>query len=134
MKLRSLAVAVLIYACINQQAFAALQAYGWPGNVRELQNCVERAVLLADTDALHPRHFNLSEASSAAPLASSSPWEQIDLSGSMADASRRVLVEVERRKITQALRDAGGNRQKAADALGLGLKTLSAKIDDYRLD
>jgi len=116
------------------QSLAALQAYGWPGNVRELQNCVERAVLLADTDALHPRHFNLSEASSAAPLASSSPWEQIDLSGSMADASRRVLVEVERRKITQALRDAGGNRQKAADALGLGLKTLSAKIDDYRLD
>jgi len=116
------------------QSLAALQAYGWPGNVRELQNCVERAVLLADTDALHPRHFNLSEASSAAPLPSSSPWEQIDLSGSMADASRRVLVEVERRKITQALRDAGGNRQKAADALGLGLKTLSAKIDDYRLD
>ena len=116
------------------QSLAALQAYGWPGNVRELQNCVERAVLLADTDALHPRHFNLSEASSAAPLASSSPWEQIDLSGSMADASRRVLVEVERRKITQALRDAGGNRQKAADALGLALKTLSAKIDDYRLD
>jgi len=116
------------------QSLAALQAYGWPGNVRELQNCVERAVLLADTDALHPRHFNLSEASSAAPLPSSSPWEQIDLSGSMADASRRVLVEVERRKITQALRDAGGNRQKAAEALGFGLKTLSAKIDDYRLD
>jgi len=117
------------------QSLAALQAYGWPGNVRELQNCIERAVLLADTDALHPRHFNLSEASpSAAPLPSSSPWDQIDLSGSMADASRRVLLEVERRKIVQALRDAGGNRQRAADALGLGLKTLLAKIDDYRLD
>ncbi len=36
------------------QSLAALQAYGWPGNVRELQNCIERAVLLADSDALHP--------------------------------------------------------------------------------
>ncbi len=52
----------------------------------------------------------------------------------MADASRRVLIEVERRKIAQALRDSGGNRQKAADALGLGLKALLTKVDDYRLE
>ena len=115
------------------QSLAALQAYGWPGNVRELQNCIERAVLLADSDALHPRHFNLSE--TAPPTApASSPWDEVDLSGTMADASRRVLIEVERRKIAQALRDSSGNRQKAADALGLGLKALLTKIDDYRLE
>ena len=117
------------------QSLAALQAYGWPGNVRELQNCIERAVLLADSDALHPRHFNLSEtATSPTAPAASSPWDEVDLSGTMADASRRVLIEVERRKIAQALRDSGGNRQKAADALGLGLKALLTKIDDYRLE
>jgi DNA-binding NtrC family response regulator len=119
------------------QSLAALQNYAWPGNVRELQNCIERAVLLADTDALHPRHFNLSGSSPPAAAngpSGSSPWDQIDLSGTMADASRRVVAEVERRKIVQALREAGGNRQKAADALGLGLKAIAAKIDDYRLE
>ena len=91
----------------------ALQAYGWPGNVRELQNCIERAVLLADSDALHPRHFNLSEAATS-PLApaAASPWEEVDLSGTMADASRRVLIEVERRKIAQALRDSGATARR----------------------
>ena len=38
----------------------ALQAYRWPGNVRELQNCIERAVILADGDTIQPRHLNLS--------------------------------------------------------------------------
>ena len=42
-----------------------LQTYRWPGNVRELQNCIERAVILADGDTLLPRHLNLSF---AAPL------------------------------------------------------------------
>ena len=47
-----------------------LQAYRWPGNVRELQNCIERAVILADGETLLPRHLNLSF---AAPLTDENP-------------------------------------------------------------
>ena len=93
-------------------AVERLQAYSWPGNVRELQNCIERAVILTEGDTIHARHLNLTfhEARAAPAPRSDSPWSQIDLSGSMAEASRRVIVaEVERRKIEQALKEASGN-------------------------
>ena len=45
---------------LSPAALEQLQAYRWPGNVRELQNCIERAVILADGDTILPRHLNLS--------------------------------------------------------------------------
>jgi DNA-binding NtrC family response regulator len=112
-------------------AIDELQAYPWPGNVRELQNCIERSVILTEGDSIHPRHLNLSfrQASPAAPAAS--PWEQIDLTGTLSDALRRVTEEVERRKITQAMQDAGGNKAHVADSLQLTYKTLLQKLKSY---
>ena len=45
---------------LSPAALEQLQTYPWPGNVRELQNCIERAVILADGDTIQPRHLNLS--------------------------------------------------------------------------
>src|SRR5262249_57361583 len=45
---------------LSDAAREVLATYAWPGNVRELQNCIERAVILADGDAILPRHLNLS--------------------------------------------------------------------------
>ncbi len=61
------------------------------------------------------------------------PWSAIDLSGSMADASRRVLADVERRKIVQALKEASGNPGLAAEILQVSFKTLQAKLKDYQI-
>ena len=47
-------------------AIDELQAYPWPGNVRELQNCIERAVILTEGDAIHARHLSLSFRQAAA--------------------------------------------------------------------
>jgi DNA-binding NtrC family response regulator len=117
---------------LSPAAFDELRAYNWPGNVRELQNCIERAVILCDGEAIHPRHLNLSfrppAQSGAAPQ---SPWEQIDLSGTLAEALQRTTQEVERRKIEEALREAGGNRQRALDLLQISGKTLLAKMKEY---
>ena len=112
-------------------ALDELEAYGWPGNVRELQNCIERAVILSDGDTIHPRHLNLSfrQPVSVQPVAS--PWEGIDLSGTMMDAVRRVTAEVERRKVEQALRDTAGNKQRAAEILQISYKTLLQKLKEY---
>jgi DNA-binding NtrC family response regulator len=112
-------------------AIDELRSYQWPGNVRELQNCIERAVILTEGDAIHARHLNLSfrQASPAAPAAS--PWEQIDLSGTLPDALRRVTEEVERRKIAQALQDANGNKAQVADALHITYKVLLQKMKTY---
>jgi DNA-binding NtrC family response regulator len=116
---------------LSPGAIDELRAYQWPGNVRELQNCIERAVILTEGDAIHARHLNLSfrQAATAAPVVS--PWEQIDLSGTMTDALRRVTEEVERRKIAKALQDASGNKAHAADALHIAYKVLLQKMKIY---
>jgi DNA-binding NtrC family response regulator len=130
---------------LSDAAIEELRNYAWPGNVRELQNCIERAVILTEGDTIQPRHLSLSfrqpgpslPAVPAAPGAvstppsaaqPSSPWDQIDLSGTMSEVLRRVAVEVERRKIEQALKDARGNRMAAADALQVGFKALGTRM------
>ena len=57
--------------------------------------------------------------------------EQIDLSGPMQDATRRIVAEVEKRKIEMALRDAGGNKGRAADQLALTYKMFVSKMREY---
>jgi DNA-binding NtrC family response regulator len=115
-------------------ALDALLRYRWPGNVRELQNCIERAVILADGDTIHPRHLNLSFHEAAGEDNAADPWTALDLSGSLADATRRVLTEVERRKILAALSEAGGQKPRAADQLGVSYKTLLQKMKDLRIE
>ena len=97
---------------LSPTALDDLTAYSWPGNVRELQNCIERAVILADGDAIHQRHLNLSFRNAPTGQVQTDPWDQIDLSGTMTDAIRRVSGEVERRKIETALQEYG--RQQGA--------------------
>ena len=62
------------------------------------------------------------------------PWDTIDLSGSLADASRRVLAEVEQRKILQALRKAGSNTGRAADTLQISHRALIVKVQEYGIE
>ena len=109
---------------LSPAALDDLRVYPWPGNVRELQN-------LCDGDTIHPRDLNLSFRPATAEPAPSTPWDQIDLSGAMADAVRRVSAEVERRKVEQAIKEAGGDRQRAAAALRIGYKTLVQKAKEY---
>jgi DNA-binding NtrC family response regulator len=118
-------------------AIEELRVYGWPGNVRELQNCIERAVILTEGDTIHGRHLNLSFRQGGAALVPDSPpnpWAQIDLSGSLGDASRRVLAEVERRKIAHAMKEAGGHTLRAAELLQVSSKVLAAKLREHGLD
>ena len=112
-----------------------LLGYSWRGNVRELQNCIERAVILTEGDTIHSRHLNLAQHDSHAPSAVEDvdPWSHIDLSGSLADVSRRVVADVERRKIVQALREASGNPGLAAEILQVSFRTLQAKLKDYQI-
>jgi DNA-binding NtrC family response regulator len=116
---------------LSPAALEELRAYPWPGNVRELQNCIERAVILCDGDTIQPRHLNLSFRQPAAPPTPPSPWEQIDLSGTMGEALRRVGAEVDRRKLEQALKAAGGDKQRASSALQISYKALLQKQKEF---
>ena len=116
---------------LSASALDELNTYSWPGNVRELQNCIERAVILCDGDTIQPRHLNLSFRQPVTATPASSPWEEIDLSGTMTEALRRVTSEVERRKLDRALSEAAGNKQRAAEALQISYKTMLQKLRDY---
>jgi DNA-binding NtrC family response regulator len=120
---------------LSPAALEELRAYAWPGNVRELQNCIERAVILCDGDTVQPRHLNLSfrPVVGAPPPVPASPWEQIDLTGTMLEAVRRVTAEVERRKVAQALKEAAGNKHRAASALQISFKTLVQKMREFSI-
>ena len=58
----------------------------------------------------------------------------IDLDGTLSEAMARVAAEVERRKIIRAIRDAGGDRARAADMLQVGYKALHSKMKDLGID
>ena len=115
-------------------AIQELCTYPWPGNVRELQNCIERAVILTEGDMIHGRHLNLSFRRDTTAQAPESPWSQIDLSGTLAAVSKRVVSEAERRKIEQTLKDTGGSRSRTAEILQVSYKQLLGKIKEYGLD
>ncbi len=118
---------------LSSSAAAALAGHAWPGNVRELQNCIERAVILAEGDTVHPQHLHLGADTSRAPAPPPDPWDAIDLSGPLPEVSRRVLMEVERRKIQQALDEARWDQGKAAAALQIPSRLLLARIRDFKL-
>jgi len=115
----------------------AMKDYPWPGNVRELQNCVERAVILSEGDTIRASQLSLTfrAAPSAAGAAEEpNPWGAIDLSGSLAEATKRIVADVERRKIEQALKEADGNRLRAAELLQISQKAFLSKLKEHGLE
>jgi DNA-binding NtrC family response regulator len=119
---------------LSPAALEQLQTYRWPGNVRELQNCIERAVILAEGDTVHPRHLNLSFAAPVQAEVPVSPWSQIDLSGSLAEVTRRVTREAEKMKIVDVLEESGGSKGRAAELLQISYKMLLSKLKDLGIE
>jgi transcriptional regulator with GAF, ATPase, and Fis domain len=120
---------------LSPAALEQLVSYRWPGNVRELQNCIERSVILAEGDAIQPRHLNLSFQNAPAEAAQvADPWADFDLSGSLIDVTRRGAAQVERLKLRQALREAEDNKGRAAEMLQITYKALLSKLKEHRLD
>ena len=102
--------------------------------LRRFRHPVPARVHVADGDTIRPRHLNLSFREAVAPAAQPPQADTLDLSGTLADATRRVVAEVERRKILLALDEAGGQKPRAADLLQVSYKTLLQKIKDYGLE
>ncbi len=119
---------------LSPAALDALHAYRWPGNVRELQNCIERAVILADGDAILPRHLNLSFIDTSPVEEPPNPWSQVDLSGTLSDVTKRAVAEVEKLKIRDVMREAEGNKGRAAEVLQISYKNLLAKLKEHAIE
>jgi len=119
---------------LSPEALEQMQAYAWPGNVRELQNCIERTVILTQGDTIHPRHLNLTApAAPASRTDDRNVWDEIDMSGTLGEVTRRMVTQIEARKIARTLKDHDGDRARSAAALQISHKLLVEKLKEYGL-
>jgi transcriptional regulator with PAS, ATPase and Fis domain len=112
---------------LSAEALEVIRRYHWPGNVRELENVIERACILADGNMLQAHDLGLLFRHEPENLA------ELNLDGSLAEATERAVAFTEKRKIRAALRACDGNKTRAAELLEISYKTLLNKLKDYDL-
>jgi Nif-specific regulatory protein len=107
---------------ISTPAIDLLMQYHWPGNVRELQNCMERAVLICDGDAI--KSFHLPPTLQTAESASTK--NPLSFAAAVENFERELIIE--------ALKHTGGNQSNAAKYLDSSLRIINYKIHKYGID
>ncbi len=108
---------------VDQEAMYLLERYPWPGNIRELRNVIERATILADSEFIEPRHLPptlITRGEASLPTLTITPGTTVD--------------EVERRLILLTLDHTRNNKTRAAEILGISLKTLHNKLNRMKDD
>ena len=106
-----------------------LGSYAWPGNVRQLRNVIESMVVVDCDEILDVDDLPLE----LEPDSPATPIAQGDAPVGIAALVGRPLEEVEKIFIAETLKLTGGNREQAADLLGIGERTLYRKIKEYHL-
>lgn len=108
---------------ITKEALSMLKAYSWPGNVRELENMIERATLITNSSYIRPEdlffdsdiQFSTIDEHQEAPV----------------PTGGTTLWEMERNLILQTLKDVSGNKTKASKILGISVRTMRNKLQEY---
>jgi DNA-binding NtrC family response regulator len=108
---------------LSPAALSALQFHTWPGNVRELRNVIERAVIICSGEQIERHHF------APYPIEQRERLRQEDTISFPVGAP---LEEVERLMILRTLAKTNNNKTRAAELLGISLKTLHNKLNLYR--
>ena len=106
-------------AGVSEEALRLLDQYHWPGNVRELRNVMERAVIVARGDMIEPA--DLPQLMPPPPVAAAGSGPRLT-AGTTVDEVERQLIEI-------TLTHTGGNKTRAAELLGISLKTLHNKLN-----
>jgi len=101
----------------SEASLKVLTNYVWPGNVRELQNVVHHQLLLAGGNVIEPNDL---------------PQDLNERQSALGSSTR--LADLEREHILSVLEQMGGNRSKAAEALGIHPRTLARKLTEYGVE
>ena len=126
-----------------------MRAYNWRGNIRELENTMHRAVLMSIEDEIEPDSIQLSEGGGLGMGAAASPSQAPNPSGVSGAGSSsapvtvknpgaveamigRTIADVEREMIVNTLDHCLGNRTHAANILGISIRTLRNKLNEYK--
>jgi DNA-binding NtrC family response regulator len=117
------------------ETVAMLQHYEWPGNVRELQHAVERAVILSTDEILQPQAFDGQRFGLSPRWSGPTPPRSAAIESAAGEAPEKVVLTsldvgaAESRLISRALEVSGGNRTRAAELLGISVRTLRNKLN-----
>ncbi len=124
---------------ILQDVLATLENYPWPGNVRELQNAVERAAILSRGESPKETDFLLTTGGDVDSSRLRIEKTVVSESHSASQQDDELVIrpgttvqEMERRLIIETLRSTDQNRTQAAKVLGISIRTLRNKLNDYR--
>jgi len=115
---------------LNHATLEALRAHSWPGNVRELKNVVEHAFILAEdeitVDCLPPELTGetITSPATGGQGAPASPALKIDVGTSLEEAERRLILAT--------LDSCEGDKKRAADVLGVSVKTIYNRLNSYQ--
>jgi len=102
---------------LSQEVINLLKSYPWPGNVRELRNLVERALFLSGGESIQIEHFRGIESSDS----SSPPMSDIN-----------DLDQLQGEHIMTIIKRSGGNKRKAAEALGISKSALYRRLKKFQ--
>jgi DNA-binding NtrC family response regulator len=114
---------------IAGEALDLLMNYPWKGNVRELENCMERAIILCEGDAILPEHITLNR-----KLATEGALQSFSMEGPLDEIAKEAVRFVETRRIVRALKETKGNKSRASELLQVSYKTLLTKIKEYGIE
>ncbi|HSK74928.1 MAG TPA: sigma-54 dependent transcriptional regulator [Thermoanaerobaculia bacterium] len=110
---------------LSPEALELLSRYAWPGNVRELRNVMESAVVFSQGDEISPSELPVEVRESTSVSTTGAPVQAVV-------GEPRTMADIERQAILETLERTGGHRARAADILGIGLRTLQRKLKDYK--
>jgi two-component system response regulator FlrC len=106
---------------ISKAAMHLLMQHDWKGNVRELENTIERALLIGNGETINPEHLFLGklETNGTVPISTDLPVGT-------------TVREMEKKLIVKTLREVNENRTRAAELLGISIRTLRNKLREYK--
>lgn len=120
---------------ISPDALRILEAYHWPGNVRELEHVIERSVLICDEEIILPEHLYLDGPIKSLPEETRAAGEATpDLEVKSLSQVPITLKEMEKSMIFDALDRVNGNRTKASQILGISVRTMRNKLQEYEAE
>ncbi|MEO0501584.1 MAG: helix-turn-helix domain-containing protein, partial [Pseudomonadota bacterium] len=116
---------------VDDDALRALLSHDWPGNVRELENTMHRAVLLATGDSIGAEAIVLPDGSRPGAGTGMIETAAATTVAAAPSAVGKTVAAVEQDLIIDTLKHTFGNRTHAANILGISIRTLRNKLNDY---